>query len=378
LSSPEPPEAPDPTSNADESLVGEAEAQAAAHQSETDQAETGQATGPGDGGEVVEGLPVTGGESDGADAAPMPPGDLTGEPTADEEVVGEQVEATAQAAEAEGHAEGTAAGSGDVDTAQEEPEGAPVAEAMAAATEGVEPEPGAEPEAEPQPEAEAEPVDPTTPDSTDDMRLGLLDEFKAELGDSVVGAHIRDGADLWVRVTPEAWREVAQIAKGKLGCRLFVFLNAIDWMPSPYGRSEGSPFDAPAEVSEEIETGYAGGETRFQVFGRVHNHERGYGVILKVDVAEPEVGVPTWVPVYPGANWHERETWEMFGISFSGHPHLKHLYLPTGFEGHPLRKDFPLLARQVKPWPGIVDVEPMPDEDDAEADADAAGEGAAP
>jgi len=78
----------------------------------------------------------------------------------------------------------------------------------------------------------------------------------------------------------------------------------------------------------------------------------------------------SWVPVYAGANWHERETYEMFGINFAGHPDLRNIYLPTGFEGHPLRKDFPLLARMVKPWPGIVDVEPLPGEPE---DADAEG-----
>ncbi len=60
----------------------------------------------------------------------------------------------------------------------------------------------------------------------------------------------------------------------------------------------------------------------------------------------------------------------MFGIDFIGHPDLRNIYLPTEFEGYPLRKDFPLLARMVKPWPGIVDVEPMPAE---EADDAAAG-----
>ena len=74
--------------------------------------------------------------------------------------------------------------------------------------------------------------------------------------------------------------------------------------------------------------------------------------------------------VYPGADWHERETWEMYGIVFDGHPSLRHLYLPSEFEGHPLRKDFPLLAREVKPWPGLVDVEPMPG--DATPDDEAA------
>ena len=67
----------------------------------------------------------------------------------------------------------------------------------------------------------------------------------------------------------------------------------------------------------------------------------------------------------------------MFGVNFVGHPNLVHMYLPGDFEGHPMRKDFPLLARRVKPWPGIVDVEPMPGGDDEgdgdEAPADAAG-----
>ena len=56
----------------------------------------------------------------------------------------------------------------------------------------------------------------------------------------------------------------------------------------------------------------------------------------------------------------------MFGISFAGHPDLRNMYLPTDFEGYPLRKDFPLLARIVKPWPGIVDVEPLPGDDEDE------------
>ena len=60
----------------------------------------------------------------------------------------------------------------------------------------------------------------------------------------------------------------------------------------------------------------------------------------------------------------------MFGITFEGNRDLRHLYLPTDFEGHPLRKEFPLLARVVKPWPGIVDVEPMPGEDPEEEPAE--------
>ena len=60
----------------------------------------------------------------------------------------------------------------------------------------------------------------------------------------------------------------------------------------------------------------------------------------------------------------------MYGFSFNGHPGLRALYLPSEFEGHPLRKDYPLLARRVKPWPGIVDVELMPGGEDDDASAE--------
>jgi NADH-quinone oxidoreductase subunit C len=60
----------------------------------------------------------------------------------------------------------------------------------------------------------------------------------------------------------------------------------------------------------------------------------------------------TLTSVWPGANWHERETFEMFGIVFDGHPNLVSLLLPDGFEGNPLRKDFVLASRVAKTWPG--------------------------
>ena len=97
--------------------------------------------------------------------------------------------------------------------------------------------------------------------------------------------------------------------------------------------------------------------------------DRHVGVTIKADVPDDAPIVDSWVGVYAGANWHERECHEMFGIGFNGHPDLRNMYLPTEFEGFPLKKDFPLLARMVKPWPGIVDVEPMPAEDEAEAEA---------
>jgi len=159
-------------------------------------------------------------------------------------------------------------------------------------------------------------------------------------------------------------------ARQSLGCEYFCFLSAIDWMPSPYGKGEDDPTEPPPERSTETKQGIAGGETRFQVFARVVNPHRHVGITMKVDVPEDTMTIESWSTVYAGANWHERETWEMYGIAFAGHPDLRNMYLPTNFEGHPLRKDFPLLARIVKPWPGIVDVEPMPagaDEEEGES-----------
>ena len=65
----------------------------------------------------------------------------------------------------------------------------------------------------------------------------------------------------------------------------------------------------------------------------------------------------------------------MFGIDFRGHPNLIKLYLPQEFEGHPLRKSFALGAREVKPWPGKVDVEGLPSTENVEAAAQAAQQG---
>ncbi len=205
----------------------------------------------------------------------------------------------------------------------------------------------------------------------DQARTALLEGLQSDLGSALIEHALVPGVDLTVRVAPDSWTETAEYLREGQRFRFFDFLSAIDWMPSPFGRSMDAAVDIdPAALTgeaEEIVTGVAGGDTRFQMLARVFSLTTNIGVTLKADVGD-DLTIGTWTDTYPGAEWHEREVWEMFGISFTGHPGLRPLYLPTDFEGHPMRKDFPLLARLIKPWPGIVDVEPMPEpEEPAEA-----------
>jgi NADH-quinone oxidoreductase subunit C len=207
----------------------------------------------------------------------------------------------------------------------------------------------------------------------DAKRESIVDRMRSELGDALIDTLVKPQQDLWLRVSAESWRAAGAALRDAIGCQYFCFLSAIDWMPSPFGRGEDDPTEPPPERRTEIRHGYTGGTTRFQVFARVTNLDLHVGVTIKADVPDDDLAIDSWMPLYAGADWHERETHEMFGISFRGHPDLRNMYLPTDFEGHPLRKDFPLLARLVKPWPGIVDVEPLPGESD---DSEEKGESA--
>jgi len=220
----------------------------------------------------------------------------------------------------------------------------------------------------PEAAVEAEPTEEVAPDphALDALHEELVARFENELGAAVL-----DRANIFgmpvVRVRRIDWRAAAEVAKGALECDFLSFISGIDWMPAPKegGDEGGSDTSAPVQPTETT-YGAAGSDGRFQVFARVQSTHRHWGLTLKADVDPDSLLVQSWVPVYPGADWHERECWEMFGFAFDGHPSLRHLYLPSEFEGHPLRKDFPLLARVVKPWPGLVDVEAMPGDAAAE------------
>ena len=161
-----------------------------------------------------------------------------------------------------------------------------------------------------------------------------------------------------VRVPRDGW--IAAHAAAKEHAPFFSWLSAVDWS------SEVAVGDPPeGEV-----------ESRFEVLSCLGDLDGNF-VLLSTDLPKDDAVLPTLVDTFGGANWHEREAAEMFGIVFDGHPQLTHLYLTDEFEGYPLRKTFPLLTREVKPWPGTVDVEGMPSEENEEAnDGDGDDEGA--
>ena len=116
-----------------------------------------------------------------------------------------------------------------------------------------------------------------------------------------------------VLVPPAAWLDALLFARDELDCDFFDWLSAVD----------------------ELDTGLAVVAHVYSLTGRHH-------LLLRTLVAPGSPALPTATGIYRGAAWHERETHEMFGVDFTGHPGLAPLLLPDGFEGHPLRKDFPL------------------------------------
>ncbi|WP_344446739.1 NADH-quinone oxidoreductase subunit C, partial [Kitasatospora nipponensis] len=129
-----------------------------------------------------------------------------------------------------------------------------------------------------------------------------------------------------VDVPAEHWIEALTTARDGLGLTFFDWLSAVDEL--------GEGFS----VSVHLAAVGDGAGVRH--------------LLLRTRVPREGAALPTAGGVFAGAAWHERETYEMFGIGFTGHPHLLPLLLPEGFEGHPLRKEFVLAARVAKAWPG--------------------------
>jgi NADH-quinone oxidoreductase subunit C len=83
---------------------------------------------------------------------------------------------------------------------------------------------------------------------------------------------------------------------------------------------------------------------RFTIVYHIYSFKNNSRLRLKANIEGLEPKIDTVSSVWEAANWHERETFDMYGIEFNGHPDLRRMYLPEDFEYHPLRKDFPLMG----------------------------------
>ena len=159
----------------------------------------------------------------------------------------------------------------------------------------------------------------------------ITERLRAQFGDDILSSEEVHGHPV-ATVAPSRYAEVAWFLRNEseLDFDFFDFLAAVDYRPKDRG---------------------------FEVITHLYSTRLNHHVRLRVRCDAEDPRCSTISHIWPGANWFEREAWELFGITFEGHPHLVKLVLPEQFEGHPLRKDFALMTREAKPWPGAVEGE---------------------
>ena len=164
-----------------------------------------------------------------------------------------------------------------------------------------------------------------TPEEVGERLVALLADENADAVTAGVSGGGAGHERAVVDVPVARWWAAIDVARepGALGCDFFDWLSAVD----------------------ELEQGY-------RLVAHLWSSRRKHGLLLRALVRRENPVVESVVDLFPGAAWHERETYEMFGIAFARHPDLKPLLLPPEFEGHPLRKEFVLAARVAKAWPG--------------------------
>ena len=98
-------------------------------------------------------------------------------------------------------------------------------------------------------------------------------------------------------------------------------------------------------------------EVRFEVVYNIYSIKYRHGIRIKAQVPVNDPSINSVVPIWSGADWHERECYDMFGIKFIGHPDLRRILMPEDWQGHPLRKDYPLKGYEGdQDWSGFTDV----------------------
>jgi len=153
----------------------------------------------------------------------------------------------------------------------------------------------------------------------------VIDRFKSHFAEGILEAHEKLG-DETILVMREVLSDLLRFAKEDPELR----------------------FDLMMDICG---VDYLGQTPRFEVVYHLYSVPKNHRIRIKVRVPEDDCWVPSCLNVWKAADWFERETYDMVGIHFEGHPNLKRVLLFEGFEGHPLRKDYPINKRQKIPEP---------------------------
>ena len=157
--------------------------------------------------------------------------------------------------------------------------------------------------------------------------MTALERVQEQFKQDIIETHAFRGDETAI-VRPNALRAVAKFLKETPGLDFNVLmdLTAVDYL-----------FFAGGRVQKEF---------RFEVVTHFYSMKNNQRIRLKVPVDEKNPEVDTLSDLWPSANWYEREAWDMFGITFKGHPNLKRILMYEEFKGHALRKDYPFNKRQ--------------------------------
>lgn len=161
--------------------------------------------------------------------------------------------------------------------------------------------------------------------------LAIADAVSSRFADSLTGRTEFRG-EMTLSLKPEALHPVCKFCRDELGFDLLLDISSIDH------------FDH---------------EPRYELVYELYSLTHEVPLRLKTATGEDEPSVHTVSDLWPGANWHEREVWDMMGIHFTGHPDLRRIIMWEGYPYHPLRKDFPLEGKS-SDVPDVAFTEPAP------------------
>jgi NADH-quinone oxidoreductase subunit C len=154
-----------------------------------------------------------------------------------------------------------------------------------------------------------------------DPHAETLKTLSTVLGEGVFSlSRFRDNLRLFV--PPSRLIELLTVLKTRCGFALLSELGGADYLGYP-GRTR----------------------SRFEVHYVLRNLDTAEMIVIKTGVDDPDPTVPSAVPLWPGADWMEREVFDMYGVRFEGHPDLRRILMPEEFVAYPLRKDYPLRGR---------------------------------